>query len=141
LQQDLIAPPGLERQHAVNVGLGKDPLGERVLETGLLDGAADVERQVAEAVAEREQRFHRGQLARPGAGCQTCQRVGEGLHVAKRDGGQRRGHERQKAGDISAVGALCVRRAVVQPKLHQLLVGRELPGTIERCSAGNCRQH
>jgi hypothetical protein len=29
-QQDLVTPPGLERQQSMDVDLGQDPLGERV---------------------------------------------------------------------------------------------------------------
>jgi len=43
----------------VDVALGQDALGQRVLELGAFDDAAEVEGQVAEAVAETEQRFHR----------------------------------------------------------------------------------
>jgi hypothetical protein len=51
-QQDLVASPGLERQHGVDVGLGQDPLGELVFALLQLDRSADLERQVAGALGE-----------------------------------------------------------------------------------------
>src|SRR5207302_1935494 len=41
----------------VDVAFGQDPLGQRVFEPGTLYYAADVEAQLAQAVAEAEQRF------------------------------------------------------------------------------------
>ena len=105
-QQDLVTSPGLQRQHGVDVGLAQDPLGERVLALLQLDRGADVERQVAGALAEGEQRFHRGERARPGAGRQAGQRVRERLDVAERHTVQRRGYKRQEAADVGSVGAL-----------------------------------
>jgi hypothetical protein len=51
----------------VDVGLGQDPLGELVFTLLQLDRGADIQRQVAGALAEGEQRLDRGERARRGS--------------------------------------------------------------------------
>jgi hypothetical protein len=47
----------------VDVGLGQDPLGERVLAGWQLERGADVQCQIAGALPKGEQRLDRGQRA------------------------------------------------------------------------------
>jgi hypothetical protein len=88
-QQDLVPPIGLEGQDADDVGLGQDPLGERVLAGWQLHRGAHVERQIAGPLAEGEQRLDRGERASSRAGL-AAQGVAEGLDVAEGDGRQGR---------------------------------------------------
>jgi hypothetical protein len=81
-QQDLATRAGLKPQHAMDVGLSQDPLGDVSLPGRQLHRGADVERQIAGPLSECEQRTDGRQRARPGAGCQARQAVSEGLDVA-----------------------------------------------------------
>jgi hypothetical protein len=102
----------------VNVAFGQDALGERVLQLGPLDDSADVEGQVAEAVAKAEQRFDRRDFSRTRTGGEVFfQSVHPGLDVADSHRVQRLSHEPEETVDVGAVGALGVRAAAVQPEL------------------------
>ena len=103
-----------------DVALGQDALRQRVFKFRAFDDAADVERQVAEAVAETEQRFDRRDFSRPRTGGEVLEGIDPGLDVADVDRAQRLAHKREETSRISRVGALGVRAAAVQPELEQL---------------------
>ena len=65
--------------------LRQDPLGDRVLDPWQAHRTAHIERQVADPMAERQQRLHGGQLAGPGCIRQPIQRVRELLDIADDD--------------------------------------------------------
>jgi len=128
----------------VDVALGQDALGQGVFQLGPFDDAADVERQVAQAVAEPEQRFDRRDFSRTRGGGEVLQGVHPGLDVGDGDRAYRLADEAEKVGGISGVSALGVLAAAVEPELDELLVtvdlgdGRQCVGgkrPIRRCDA------
>jgi hypothetical protein len=127
--------PVRSNQKLMDVAFGQDALGQRVFQLGSLDHAADVEGQVAEAVAEAEQRFHRRNLARTRSGGEVLEGIHPGLDVADGHRAQRFSHEREETSRISAVGALGVRAATVEPELEQLGVAVDL-GDGRQCVRG-----
>jgi hypothetical protein len=55
---------GFEGEQAVDLGLGQDALGQRVLPCRQLEHRANVERQIPGALAEGEKRLDGGQAGR-----------------------------------------------------------------------------
>jgi hypothetical protein len=124
-QQRPVPRVGLQGEQAVDLDLGEDALGEGVLELGQPQSAADVEGEVAQPVAERQQRFDgrprprlRGQAKR---GRGIGEGRGEGLHVAQRDlpeGLPSQGGVGEEAVGLPAVRPLRVGAAPEQPQLE-----------------------
>ena len=112
----------------MDVGLRQDPLGQPVPDGRQAQGAADIERQVAELVAEAEKGFHGGEGAVAAGGGQIAERIGKALEVGEGDGGERLPCPAAEAFDIGAVGALGMRRPAVKPDFKQLVVGIGLDG-------------
>ena len=110
----------------VDVALGQDPLGQRVFEFGPLDDAADVERQIAQAMAEAKQRLHRRDLSRTRCRRQVVEGVHPGLDIAHRHRAQRLADEGEEVTGVGRVGALGVRAAAMQPQVQQLLIAGDL---------------
>ena len=101
------------------------------------EGAADIEGQVSDAVAEGQQRFHRGEHAVAAGGCQIRQGIGKALEIG--EGNRRQGLPcpGREAGDVGGVGALSVRGPAVEPDLEQLGIGVGL-GLGQRGGQGFC---
>ncbi len=110
----------------VDVAFGQDALRQGVLEFGPLDDAADIERQVGEAVAEAKQRFHRRDLSRARTGGEVLEGVHPGLDISQCHRAQRLAHEGDEAVRVGTVGALGVRAAAMQPELEQVRVAVDL---------------
>jgi hypothetical protein len=90
-QKSAIPLVGLETQNAVDVGLRQDAFGQAAANGGEPQGAADVEGEVANAVTEGQQGFHRGQDAVAAGGGQgvDVEGIGEALEIGEGHGGQR----------------------------------------------------
>jgi len=121
-QQDPIARVDFQGEHALHVGLLQDARGQALAARWELEGTADVEGQVAEAVTEGEQALDGRQGPHARAGFEPGEAVGEVLQRAEREGAERRGAVGLEAGDVGAVGALGVRAASVQPERDEVLV-------------------
>ena len=67
----------------MDVGLRQDPLRQPVPNGRQAQGAADIERQVAELVAEAEERFHGGEDPITAGGSQIAERIGKVLKIGE----------------------------------------------------------
>jgi hypothetical protein len=107
----------------VQIGFREDALGKTVAHGREAKHTADIERQVAQAVAESEQRLDGGEYAISTGGRQAFERRGEGLQVGKGYFGKRLPCPAAKSLNISPIGALGMGRPAVQPEFDELVVG------------------
>ena len=121
-QESTVAGIRLQAEHPVDVGLRQDPLGQAVADRRQAKGAADIEGEIADAVAEGEQRFDGGERAVTARRGQTKQGIGEALQIGEAHQPQRLPCPGPEPLDVGAVGALGVDRAAMQPNFNELVV-------------------
>jgi hypothetical protein len=130
-QQEGVARIGLEGEQALVLGLGQDALGRDAALALEAQGAADIDGQVAEPVAEGEQGLDAAEDAAAAGRVQAGEAVGEGLEIAQRDGGQGLVmEEAPEARGVGPVGAGGVGAAAVQPEGEEVRIvgGLSQPG-------------
>ena len=122
-QYGAVARIGFEVEDAVEIGGGEDALGEAVAYGGQTEDAADVEGEVAEAVAEGEEGFDGGEDAVAGGGGEGGKGGGEVLEVGEGQGGEGLPCPGSEAEDVGLVGAAGVGGAAVEPEVDEVVVG------------------
>jgi hypothetical protein len=115
-QKHAVAFVGLQTQQPVQIGFGQNALGQAIADGREPERAADIEGEIADAVAEGEERFHRGETPVAAGRFPAGERVGEGLQVGERHERKRLPCPRAKTFGVGAVGALGMGRAAVEPQ-------------------------
>ena len=125
-QENTVAGIRLQAEHAVDIAFRQDSLRQAVLHGRQAQRAADIEREVADAVAEGEQRFDGGEHPVAAGRRQAAEGVRKDLEIGEGDGGERLPCPGAEAGEIGAVGALGMQRPAVEPDVEEVIVGRGL---------------
>ena len=124
-EQDAVAFPWFEGEHLLDVGLRKDALGQSVPEAWQAEGAPDIHREDADAVAEGEEGLDAGEGAgaRRGGELLLAQQVGKALHIGEGDLGQRLAGKVKEAAGVGSIGALGMTASSVEPEAEELGIG------------------
>ena len=84
-QQGTVPGVGLQAEHAMDLAFRKDPLGESVTNRRQAERAADIERQISDAVSEGQQGLGGGQGPVAAGRGQFVKRIGKDLEIVKGD--------------------------------------------------------